>query len=112
MKDAFANAAIGNEIGGIAAKLPMAITGWAGGAYAGKIMKRKIERGDMDEELRRAGYDLSRRFDTDDAVSQAKANLYRKALAVQAEVTRRSGKAAGEQAFIDIVEKERKKNGF
>lgn len=112
MKDAFANAAIGNEIGGIAAKLPMAITGWAGGAYAGKIMKRKIERGDMDEELHRAGYDLSRRFDTDDAVSQAKANLYRKALAVQAEVTRRSGKAAGEQAFIDIVEKERKKNGF
>lgn len=111
-KDALANAVIGNELGNIASKPVMAITGWVGGAYAGIRMRKKIERGDMDDELKQAGFDLARSFDPDDAVSEAKARVYREALAKQAEVTRRSGKAAGEAAFIDVVEEGRRREGF
>lgn len=111
-KDAVANAAIGNELGNLASKPAMAVTGWATGLYEGENMRRKIESGEMDEELRKAGYDLARTFDPDPVVNQAKADLVRKALAKQAEITRRKGAAAGEAAFMDVIEEGRKKSGF
>ena len=111
-KDALANAAIGNEIGGLVARAPMMITGWAKGVYDGKVMKKKILKGEMDDKLRQVGFDLSRSFDQDAAISEAKARIYRKALAAKAEITRRKGKAAGDAAYIDVVETERRKEGF
>ena len=109
VKEGFANAAIGNEIASMGTKAIRGISGWTVNRFAGKVMKAKILSGQMDEQLREIGFDLSGSFDNDPTVSNAKAQIIREALAAQADATRKGGKVAGELAFVKAVEKGRKR---
>jgi len=108
MGTGIANAAIGNEIAGVASKLPKGIIGFGMGRFSGVRLRRKVLSGQMDEKLREAGFDLDDKFDENDAVSKAKAQVFREALAAQAEFTRRGGKVKGELKFLKEIDRARK----
>lgn len=100
------NAVMFNEITGMAANGINGVTGWAKGAFAGKVMKVKIRSGAMDDKLREAGFDFDAEFDPDPIISERKAEIIREALAEQIEGTRSGGRTKGQLRFIDSVEKQ------
>ena len=68
-------------------------------------MKAKVKSGAMDDKLREVGFDIDSKFDEDETISKAKAQIFRDALAAQGEYTRRGGKVKGDLEFLKELEK-------
>lgn len=92
------NAVLANEFSGMLSRSAVWIGGYAKGAFAGKVLKRKIISGELDDEFKKVGLDL-------DSMPTAKANLLRQALAGAGDAARRAGAKNAEIKLVKVIDK-------
>lgn len=104
VKTGLENAVVFNEIAGMATRGVNSITGYAKGAFEGRVMQVKVRSGAMDEKLKQVGYHPEDKNSLDPAL-KARAEVFEKALAAQIRGTRVGGKELGELKFVETIEK-------